>query len=70
MKKVDEKLVTTRKEYLKWSFIPTFKRRKQSRNGAIAIEKEKYGINLNKPSYTGMRILGLSKALMQDFNYN
>ena len=40
MKKVDVKIVTTRKQYIKWTFRPTFKREKQFRNGALAIEKE------------------------------
>ena len=40
MKKVDVKIVTTRNQYIKWTFRPTFKREKQFRNGAMAIEKE------------------------------
>ena len=28
MKKVDVKIVTTRKQYIKWTFRPTFKREK------------------------------------------
>ena len=39
MNKVDVKIVTTRKQYLKWSFRPTFKREKQFDNGAMAIGK-------------------------------
>ena len=37
MNKVDVKTATTRKQYLKWSFRPTFKRVKQFRHRAIAI---------------------------------
>ena len=48
MNKVGIKIKTTRKQYLKWSFIPTFKGEKQFCNGAIPIEKEKCRINLNK----------------------
>ena len=49
MNKVDVKIVmTTRKKYLKWRFKPTIKREKPFRNRAIAIEKEKCRINLNK----------------------
>ena len=33
MNKLDVETVTTRKQYLKWSFIPTFKRGKQFRMG-------------------------------------
>ena len=36
---------------MKWSFRPTFKREKQFRYRARAIEKEKCSINLNKSIY-------------------
>ena len=68
--KVDTKIGTTRKQYFKWSFRPTFERGKQFHNGAIAIEKGKYRINFNKPIYMEKSILDLSKALMQDFDYD
>ena len=48
MKKVSIKTVITRNQLLNRSFRKTFKREKQFRNGAIAIEKEKGWINLNK----------------------
>ena len=46
--RVHEKIVTTKKQYLKGSFRLTLKRAKQLRNGAIAIEIEKCRINLKK----------------------
>ena len=52
------------------TFRPTFERGKQFHNGAIAIKKEKYRINFNKPIYMEKSILDLSKALMQDFDYD
>ena len=52
-----------RKQYLKWSLRPISKREKQFRNEAIAIEKEKCGISLNKLIYIGTSILYLSKVL-------
>ena len=70
MNKVDVKIVTARKQYLKWSFKPTFPKEKQFSNGAITVGKEKCRIYLNKPIYIGTRILDLSKVLMQDFHYN
>ena len=57
MYEVDVKVLTTRKQYLKQSFIPTFKREKQFLNEAIAIKKVKCKINLNKPIYIGTSIL-------------
>ena len=50
MNKIDVKIVTTRKQSLKWLYRPTFKRENQFRDGGIRkIEEEKYRINLNKP---------------------
>ena len=70
MNKVDVKIVTTRKPCLKWSFRSTFKREKQFLNGAIAIEKEKCRINLNKPICIWTSIVDFSAVLTQDFHYN
>lgn len=46
MIKVDIKIVTTKKQYLKWSYKLTFKKEKRFRNTAIATEKETYRINV------------------------
>ena len=61
--------MTTRKRYFKSSFRPNFKKEKQFCDGAIAIEKEKQGINLNKQIYIEVNIY-LGKVLMLDFHYN
>ena len=63
-KKIDIKMMATKNQYLKWSFRLISKRQKQFCNGAIAIEKEKYRINLNKSVYIGTIILDLNKVLM------
>ena len=70
MNKVDVKIVTATRQCFNWLFRPTFKREKQFRNRAIAFEKEKYRINLNKPIYIWITISDLRKVLMQDFHYN
>ena len=59
MNKVDVKAVTIRKQYLKQSFRPTFKWEKQFSKKAIEIEKEKFKINLNKPTYIGTNIMNM-----------
>ena len=69
MNKVDLKIVTTGKQFLKRSFRLTFKREKFC-NRAIAIEKEKCSINLNKTIYIRTSTLHLTKVLMQDDYYN
>ena len=60
MNKVDMEIFITRKQYLKWSFRPTFKREKQFCDETIAREKEKCRTNLNKPIYIETSILDLS----------
>ena len=57
MEKVDVKIINIGKQYLKWSFRPTFKREKQFCKGAIAIERRKCLINLIKPIYIGGTLL-------------
>ena len=61
------KRVTTRKQYLEWSFRQTFKIEKQFRDGAIAIKVEKRRTNFDKTIYIGTSTLDLNKVLMQDF---
>ena len=56
MNKVDVKTLTTRKQYLKLKFRPTFKKEKQFRKEAIEKENEKgrtIKIIKNKPIYIG-----------------
>ena len=59
---VDVRIVTSRRQYVKWSFRPTFKKGKK-----IVMEqyqKRKIRIHLNKPIYIGKSILDLRKALI------
>ena len=64
MNKIDVKIVTSRKQYLKWSLKSTFKREKKIFR-VIVIKKEKCRININKTIYIVASILDLSKILMQ-----
>ena len=69
MNNIDVKILITSKQYLKWSFRPTFKRE----NNFLMEEqlsKKKCIINPNKPTYIGTSRLVLSKVLMQNFHYN
>ena len=66
LNKVNVKIDTSRKQYLKWSFRQ--KKKKKIHNGAIAIKKEKCRINLNKSIYNGANTFDLSKVLMQDIH--
>ena len=66
--KVVLKIVTTRKQYLKRTFMPAFKREKQFCSEAIAIENQKCRMDINELIHIGANILDLSKVLMQDFH--
>ena len=39
-------------------------------NDLVAIRKNKVTLTLNKPAYTGMCVLELSKVLMHEFYYD
>ena len=39
-------------------------------NNLVAICKSKIALKLNKPAYTGMRVLELSNVFMYEFNDN
>ena len=39
-------------------------------NNLVVTSKSKFALKLNKPAYTGMYILELSKALMYEFHYD
>ena len=60
----DVKLVSNKKDYLKWTSKPRFISHKVFDNDLVAIRKNKATLTLNKPAYIGMCILELSKVLM------
>ena len=49
---------------------PSFKRFKIFNNNLVAVELLKSKVKLNKPLYTGIATLELSKTLMYNFHYN
>ena len=69
-KRVNVKLITDKKQLLKWASKPTFVNSKIFNENLVALNKIKEQIKLNKPAYVGMCILDLSKTLMYDFHYN
>ena len=60
----DVKLVSNKKDYLKWTSKPRFISHKVFDNDLVAIRKNKATLTLSKPAYIGMCILELSKVLM------
>ena len=67
---VDVKLVSNKTDYLKWTSKPSYMSHKIFDNELVAIRKNKVTLTLNKPTYIGMCILELSKALMYKFHYD
>ena len=68
--RIDVKLVSNIKDYLKWISKPNHMSHKIFDNDLVAIRKNKVTLTLNKPAYIGMCILELSKVLMYEFHYD
>ena len=64
------KLVSNKKDYLKWTSKPSYMSHKIVDNDLAGIRKNKLTLTLNKPAYIGMCILELSKVSMYEFHYN
>ena len=67
--KIDVKLVSNGKDYLKCTSKPSYMSHKIFENNLVAIRKSKDSLKLNKSAYVGMCILELSKVLMYEFHY-
>ena len=68
--RIDVKLVSNKKDYLKWASKPSYMSHKIFHNDLVAIRKNKVTLALNKPAYIGICVLELSKVLMYEFHYD
>ena len=68
--RIDVKLVSNKKIYLKWICKPSYMSHKIFDNDLVAIRKKKVTLTLNKPAYIAMSILELNKILMYEFHYD
>ena len=68
--RIDIKLSSNKKDYLKWTFRPNYMSHKIFDNDLVGIRKSKTTFTPNKPAYIGMWILELSKVLMYEFHYD
>ena len=66
--RIDVKLVTNKKDYLKWTSKPSYMSHKIFDNDLVVTHKSKVILTLNKPAYIGTCILELSKVLMYKFH--
>ena len=67
---IDVRLVSNKKDYLKWTSKPSYMSHKIFDNDLVAIHKGKVTLMLNKTACVGMSILELSKVLMYEFHYD
>ena len=65
--RIDVKLVSNKKDYLKWKPKPSNMSHKIFHNDLVTIRKNKVTLMLDKPAYIGMCILELSKVLIYDY---
>ena len=68
--RIDVKVVNNEKDYLKCTSKPSYMSHKIFDNNLVAIRKSKLPLKLNKPAYTAMCILELSKVLMYELHYD
>ena len=68
--RIDVKLVSNKKDYLKWTSKPSYMSHDIFDNDLVAIRKNKVTITLSKPAYIGLCILELSKVSMYKFHYD
>ena len=68
--RIDVRLLSNKKYYLKWTSNPSYMSQKIFGNDLGSISKSKATLKLNKPAYVGMCILDLSKVSMYEFHYD
>ena len=68
-KRIVEKLVSNKKDYLKWTSQPSYISHKIFANDLVVIRKNKVTLRPQKPAYIGKRILELSNVLMYKSYY-
>ena len=64
--RIDVKVASNRRDYLKWTSKPNYTEHKIFDNELVAIHTNKVTLTLNKQAYIGMYILELSKVLMYE----
>ena len=67
--RIDVRLVSNKKDYLKWTSKPSYMSHKLPDNDLDAISKNKVTLRLHKSAYIGMCTLELSKVLMYELYF-
>ena len=66
----DIKIVTTKKQRMKFTSEPNYYTTKQILEDLLIMETKKVSVIMNKPVYLGQAILDISKTLMYQFWYD
>ena len=69
-KRINVRLITNKKDFLKYTSRPTHITHKIFGKNYAAIHEIKPVLMLKKPIYVGFTVLELSKCLMYAFHYN
>ena len=69
-KRINVRLVSNKKDFLKYASKPTYVTHKLYDKDFAAIHEIKPVLKLNKPIYVGFTVLDFSKWMMYDFHYN
>ena len=68
--RIDVKLASNKKGYLKWTSKPSYMSHKIFDNDLVAIRINKVTSTLNQPAYIGLCILELTKVLTYKSHYD
>ena len=67
--RINGKLLSNKKDYLKWTSKPSYMSHKIYENGLDAIHKSQFVSMVKKHAYIGIFILVFNKVLMYEFRY-
>ena len=68
--RINIRLANNEKDYLKWTSKPSYMSHKIFHNDLVTIRKRNVTLTVNKPTYVGKCIFGLSKVLMYAFHFD
>ena len=68
--RIDAKLISNKKDYLKWTSKPSYMSHNLFGNDVVSIHESKVTFTLNKPLYVDMCILYMRKVTMYKLHYD
>ena len=68
--RIDIRLVSNKKDCLKWTSKPGYISNKTLDNDLVMLSKSKVTLTLDKPAYVGTCTLDVNKVMMYEFHYD